>query len=917
MSVKLKALQAVAGTTAANAAGGATNVEDVFSTYLYEGNADNGKSQGINNDIALGNFGVGSSTHFDGVTEYPIERSGSALTGTSSGSKTFTYSGWIQLNKNPITSWSTISFNGFFFNIYGNENQLLFIGRNSSSTNIFYGEVNGANPRLFNNGEWFHILISADLTNASNRHVYINDVSQTVTWNTYTNDTIAFGQTTVTIGNRSTGGYNFDHNQAHLYLDFTYRDLSTTSNRRIFIDADGGSTSASSLAALNPIIYLPMTSGYEIGVNQGTGGDFTNNGGTTIDTNLGTEYDSDAGQGGAVIFKSRTTTEDMHIYDTARGANNRLSINQQTAQYNGASTYGLKSFNATGFAVGATGAVNGNGIDLASWTFRKAPKFFDIVTYSGDTNSQQVISHALDSEPGMVVIKSTNTGGTSWWTWHRGLGANTASSGKQFALDSTSPVRNTGTIYTGSAFNWTVTSGAYEQGSYLQGTSSTDITVGYEANQNGWEYVAYIFGHNDGDGVFGPDEDQDIIYCGTYTGGNGTRVDVELGWEPQWIIAKNIDQSGFSAIADNMRGIETVASGNNTRELRTTANNAESYNEGVILRPTGFTLFSNQNQWNSNANYVYMAIRRGPMATPTNTNEVFAIDNEDVGSSNNPPLYVSNFPVDFALRKQDNNTANWAAASRLTGINYMSTNLPSGESTVASYEFDYMNGWSSDAGWNAAIWSWMWRRAPGFFDVVTYTGDGVQGRDISHNLKVVPEMMWVKRRDTNGDWAVYHSGVGNTASLRLDDTRNTTGAVTSSWWNNTSPTDSVFTVGSASDVNTSTGLFIAYLFASLDGISKVGSYTGDGTSGRIIDCGFSNGARFVLAKSYTHADNWWLFDSERGIVAGNDARLWINDSAAEVTNADTIDSHSSGFIVNNTNGELNDTGRSYIFYAIA
>ena len=97
----------------------------------------------------------------------------------------------------------------------------------------------------------------------------------------------------------------------------------------------------------------------------------------------------------------------------------------------------------------------------------------------------------------------------------------------------------------------------------------------------------------------------------------------------------------------------------------------------------------------------------------------------------------------------------------------------------------------------------------------------------------------------------------------------------------------------------------------------MGSYTGDGNSGRVIDCGFSNGARFVLARSYTHADNWFVFDSERGIVAGNDPYLRLNTTDAEITNADLIDVHSSGFIVNNATGELNDTGRSYIFYAIA
>ena len=93
--------------------------------------------------------------------------------------------------------------------------------------------------------------------------------------------------------------------------------------------------------------------------------------------------------------------------------------------------------------------------------------------------------------------------------------------------------------------------------------------------------------------------------------------------------------------------------------------------------------------------------------------------------------------------------------------------------------------------------------------------------------------------------------------------------------------------------------------------------TGDGTTGRVIDCGFSSGARFVMVRTYTLADNWWIFDTERGIVAGNDPRLYLNTTDAEATTADLVDPHSSGFIVNSVNGEMNYSGRGYIFYAIA
>jgi hypothetical protein len=125
----------------------------------------------------------------------------------------------------------------------------------------------------------------------------------------------------------------------------------------------------------------------------------------------------------------------------------------------------------------------------------------------------------------------------------------------------------------------------------------------------------------------------------------------------------------------------------------------------------------------------------------------------------------------------------------------------------------------------------------------------------------------------------------------------------------------VFTVGTHGRVNTNTETYIAYLFASLDGVSKVGSYTGNGST-QNIDCGFSSGARFVLIKGSTVAINWYVFDTERGIVAGNDAELYLDITNAEATFRDTIDPYSSGFSLTG-NGVINVSGETYIFYAIA
>jgi hypothetical protein len=172
------------------------------------------------------------------------------------------------------------------------------------------------------------------------------------------------------------------------------------------------------------------------------------------------------------------------------------------------------------------------------------------------------------------------------------------------------------------------------------------------------------------------------------------------------------------------------------------------------------------------------------------------------------------------------------------------------------------------------------------------------------------------------NWAVWHKDLTSTTNGYILLDQNLAEGTLSTAWNGTEPTASNFSLGTWSQVNQNNSTFICYLFASLDGVSKVGSYTGNGGTsvtgtGQNIDCGFSSGARFVLIKPTNAADNWFLYDSERGIVAGNDATLQLNLTSAESTSSDEIDPYNSGFTILNGNNQLNRTGRQYIFYAIA
>jgi hypothetical protein len=273
---------------------------------------------------------------------------------------------------------------------------------------------------------------------------------------------------------------------------------------------------------------------------------------------------------------------------------------------------------------------------------------------------------------------------------------------------------------------------------------------------------------------------------------------------------------------------------------------------------------------------------------------------------------TSGFPVDFFIRRFPSSGSNNYAHTRLCGETFLAFDSTAAEeASIPGFDnnegvFELVN--------NSAISGWMFKRATGFFDVVAYTGTGVAHSE-THNLGVVPELMIVKSRSNAFGWHAYASALGNTKAIRVD--QNGSEITSSLFWNNTSPTSTNFTVGTFSNINSNGSTFIAYLFATLDGISKVGSYTGTGNNLN-VDCGFSSGARFVLVKRTDSTGDWYVWDSVRGIVAGNDPYLLLNSNAAQVTNTDYIDPLSSGFTVTSTApAALNASGGTYIFLAIA
>jgi hypothetical protein len=175
-------------------------------------------------------------------------------------------------------------------------------------------------------------------------------------------------------------------------------------------------------------------------------------------------------------------------------------------------------------------------------------------------------------------------------------------------------------------------------------------------------------------------------------------------------------------------------------------------------------------------------------------------------------------------------------------------------------------------------------------------------------------MMIIKRRDNPDTWVVYQASLGTSQYLRLDSAN---GAASFNLWNNTAPTTSVFSVSTPTEVNASGSFYSAFLFASCPNVSKVGNYTGNGSS-QTINMGFSGGARFFLVKRTNTTGNWWIWDTARGIVASADPALTLNTTDTEVLSSDVVDADSSGVIVRQEGTfNINVNGASYVYFAMA
>jgi len=205
-------------------------------------------------------------------------------------------------------------------------------------------------------------------------------------------------------------------------------------------------------------------------------------------------------------------------------------------------------------------------------------------------------------------------------------------------------------------------------------------------------------------------------------------------------------------------------------------------------------------------------------------------------------------------------------------------------------------------------------------DIVDYDGTG-SATTVSHSLSAVPHLIITKVYERDGEnWAVYHhknTSAPETDFLHLNATDAT--ADDSTYWNDTAPTSSVFSVGTVDETNASAQDIVAYLFTEKQGFSKFGGYTGEGSAnGTFIYTGFRPAFLAVKRTNSATSASWFIFDTKINTYNPLTRYLVSNTTAAEAGDSgNSIDFLSNGFKFYTNGNSYNASGSTYVYICFA
>lgn len=534
---------------------------------------------------------------------------------------------------------------------------------------------------------------------------------------------------------------------------------------------------------------------------------------------------------------------------------------------------------------GAT--TNTNGQEFLSLLFRRHPRFFWSGLYSGNNTAGRSIPHTLTVPPGMVIIKRTDVA-NDWFVQHRSMPATS-----RLFIDSTGAAVVDATSWNNTAM------------------SSSGVVVGNNAgvNATGGFYSIMLFGHDTA-----PDG---VIQSGSFTT-SGSVATVTLGWEPQFLLYKDINNAATNwVLVDAQRGFGTAGSTAIKTFLNSVPPVAETTDTLHSVTATGFTVNTG-----ANSTYIYVAIRRSNKP-PSFGTEVYK-GATYTGNGTTIPATLLGMSPDLYISKARATASDLMVADRMRG-------QQAGLFTASTAVEDTAQGWAlfdrgtgvyfgnSTSYTNTAATTYInygFKRARFVMDMVAYTGTGLTHLE-THQLGRAPELIIFKRRNVAANWVVNCQLLPTPATAFIVMNASNGPSTDSTLWD-TAPTATQFQVKTNNAVNANTGKYMAYMFASLDGVSKIGTYVGNNGS-LTVNCNFTTGARWIMIKRIDAVTgDWYVWDSSRGITASFDPWLAWNATTAETTTDDSIGLDVTGFSVNQLAAtNINVSGITYLFMAFS
>ena len=780
--------------------------------------------------------------------------------GTPTNSKIWTYSGWVK--RGSFASYGVLLSGGTSGSAYGE----IYFDQPTSAL-IYFDNVSGAvivTSAVYRDpSAWYHVVVSVDTTQAtaSNRvKIYVNGVQVTA----FSSATYPTQNTNTAV---NTSGYLAGLSALYAGSWMLYADQYLA--EQYFIDGQALTPSSFGETSTTTGVWIPK----KYTGTYGTNGFYLPFTDTTSTSTLGTDFsgNSNTWTVNNISLTAGTTYDSMNDVPTLTSAT--------TANY-----CVLNPLDSLGGTVS-----NGN------------------LQYSGLYSAGGV---SQNGHPSRSTLKVPSSG--KWYVEMTNL--TIAGSGNSCMLGFTSSTQR----ITNSAFEGTLTPWIGVDASVF----GNKITMQWNGVSGGTAVNTQLFaGYASGDIV---NLAIDFSAGKIWVGKNGTYYN---SGNPS---AGTNETSTFTAGSLEWAVLgEYVASGDDANRSSAVANFGQR--PFAHTPPTGFVALNTFNLPNST---IVAGNKQMDILTWTGTN-----------STGNRTFSGLNFQPDFVWGKARSSAFNNQLYDSVRGTNKSlisnstaaedGTNVSGYISSFNSDGFATTTGSSDNWYWNKlndtyVVWNWkaggtavtntagtitssVSANTTAGFSVVTYTGTGSAGT-VGHGLGVAPAMFITKQRSAVGDFFTYHKSVGATAGLFLNLTD---AATTNTYFNNTAPTSSVFSIGTASGLNANGVTAVTYCFAEVAGYSAFGSYTGNGsTDGTFVYTGFR--PRFVLIKRTNAAEGWEMFDSARDTYNPEINVLEANVSSAEISSSTAaIDFLSNGFKQRNTRSATNGTSDTYIYACFA